>query len=136
MAPEEYAFTDRDVDEHDTVDSDADLRTGRVTVVAPASGVNSETDPDDPTIDAGLVSLRGEPTPTPTPTEPVTPTPTEPGKPTPNKPGLPSTGGGVADGLVGSSLGLLLVGAVAMIVVRRRTPKADATWLFGDDSGE
>ena len=136
VKPEGYAFADDNAGDSDIVDSDADRVTGRVKIVAPASGVNSETDPDDPTIDAGLVSLRGEPTPTPTPTEPVTPTPTEPGKPTPNKPGLPSTGGGVADGLVGSSLGLLLVGAVAMIVVRRRTPKADDTWLFGDDSGE
>lgn len=146
VKPEGYAFADDNAGDSDIVDSDADRVTGRVKIVAPASGVNSETDPDDPTIDAGLVSLRGEPTPTPTPTEPVTPTPTptepvtptptEPGKPTPNKPGLASTGSGVADGLVGSSLGLLLVGAVAMIVVRRRTPKADATWLFGDDSGE
>jgi uncharacterized repeat protein (TIGR01451 family)/LPXTG-motif cell wall-anchored protein len=38
-------------------DSNADLVTGRVTVVAPAEGNNSASEPDDPTIDAGLVQL-------------------------------------------------------------------------------
>lgn len=41
----------------DSADSDADPSTGRVTVTAPASGVNSLTAPDDPTVDAGLVKL-------------------------------------------------------------------------------
>ena len=41
----------------DAVDSDADVTTGKVTVVAPVSGNNSLTTPDDPTIDAGLVEL-------------------------------------------------------------------------------
>ncbi|MCA0295328.1 MAG: DUF11 domain-containing protein [Actinobacteria bacterium] len=38
-------------------DSNADVTTGRVSVTAPASGVNSATTPDDPTIDAGLLKL-------------------------------------------------------------------------------
>lgn len=41
----------------DTSDSDADATTGRVTITAPASGSNSLTSPDDPTIDAGLVQM-------------------------------------------------------------------------------
>lgn len=39
----------------DSSDSDANPTTGRVKVVAPASGANSLTEPDDPSIDAGLV---------------------------------------------------------------------------------
>ena len=38
-------------------DSDADEVTGLVTVVAPATGDNSATAPDNPTIDAGLIEL-------------------------------------------------------------------------------
>jgi fimbrial isopeptide formation D2 family protein/uncharacterized repeat protein (TIGR01451 family)/LPXTG-motif cell wall-anchored protein len=41
----------------DVSDSDADVSTGKVSVTAPASGDNSATTPDDPTIDAGLVKL-------------------------------------------------------------------------------
>ena len=40
-----------------TTDSDADLTTGRVSIVAPSSGSNSATSPDDPTWDAGLVLI-------------------------------------------------------------------------------
>ena len=43
--------------ETDTTDSDADPATGRVTVVAPATGENSTSEPDNPTIDAGLIEL-------------------------------------------------------------------------------
>lgn len=39
----------------DGTDSDADFGTGKVTFTAPATGNNSATQPDDPTIDAGLV---------------------------------------------------------------------------------
>ena len=39
----------------DAADSDADVVTGRVSVTAPRSGSNSADNPDDPTIDAGLV---------------------------------------------------------------------------------
>ena len=40
-----------------TLDSNADLSTGKYTLVTPATGANSATAPDDPTIDAGLVEL-------------------------------------------------------------------------------
>lgn len=52
--PADTSFTGQNTPD-DAKDSDADLVTGRVTVVAPASGGNSLTAPDDPTIDAGLV---------------------------------------------------------------------------------
>ncbi len=41
----------------DATDSDADVATGLVTVVAPVTGANSATSPDNPSIDAGLVEL-------------------------------------------------------------------------------
>jgi uncharacterized repeat protein (TIGR01451 family)/fimbrial isopeptide formation D2 family protein len=41
----------------DVTDSDADVATGLVTVVAPVTGANSATSPDNPSIDAGLVEL-------------------------------------------------------------------------------
>ena len=41
----------------DTADSDADRSNGKVAITAPASGENSLTSPDDPTIDAGLIKL-------------------------------------------------------------------------------
>ena len=54
--PADTSFTGQNTPD-DAKDSDADLVTGRVTVVAPASGGNSLTAPDDPTIDAGFVRL-------------------------------------------------------------------------------
>lgn len=58
VKPAHTAFTHQ---QHEGVggaeDSNADVVTGRVDVIAPASGVNSATEPDDPTIDAGLLKL-------------------------------------------------------------------------------
>ena len=51
-----YAFTTANSG-NDAADSDADVVTGRVDVTAPASGVNGATNPDDPTIDAGVIQL-------------------------------------------------------------------------------
>lgn len=55
VKPSGATFTAMNAGADDTVDSDAAISTGRVTVVAPSSGDNSATDPDNPTIDAGLV---------------------------------------------------------------------------------
>ncbi|MBK9476313.1 MAG: DUF11 domain-containing protein [Tetrasphaera sp.] len=41
----------------DALDSDAPADTGKVEFIAPASGTNSASEPDNPTIDAGLVTL-------------------------------------------------------------------------------
>jgi uncharacterized repeat protein (TIGR01451 family)/LPXTG-motif cell wall-anchored protein len=59
VKPADTIFTTQDVSANatDTTDSDADEVTGKVTVVAPVTGDNSATAPDDPTIDAGLVEL-------------------------------------------------------------------------------
>ena len=56
VKPADTIFTSQNTDA-DATDSDADVTTGKVTVVAPVSGNNSLTAPDDPTIDAGLVEL-------------------------------------------------------------------------------
>lgn len=52
-----FSFTSQNSGTDDTADSDADVVTGRVTVIAPIAGNNSATEPDDPTIDAGLVKF-------------------------------------------------------------------------------
>ena len=59
VKPADTVFTVQDVtvSPDDAKDSDADAATGRVTVVAPSTGANSATTPDDPSIDAGLVEL-------------------------------------------------------------------------------
>lgn len=57
VKPANSVFTVQDSAAGDTADSDANRDTGRVSVTAPASGSNSATTPDDPTIDAGLVRL-------------------------------------------------------------------------------
>ncbi|HMT33067.1 MAG TPA: SdrD B-like domain-containing protein, partial [Dermatophilaceae bacterium] len=64
VKPADTIFTTQDVagvtsndPAQDGTDSDADTTTGRVTVVAPATGTNSATAPDNPSIDAGLVEL-------------------------------------------------------------------------------
>ncbi len=59
VKPADTVFTTQDASGNtaDTIDSDADVVTGKVTVVAPVSGNNSITTPDDPTIDAGLIEL-------------------------------------------------------------------------------
>lgn len=54
LKPYGTSFTTTNAGTDDARDSDADATTGRVTVVAPTSGGNSLTTPDDPTIDAGL----------------------------------------------------------------------------------
>ncbi|MBK6954496.1 MAG: carboxypeptidase regulatory-like domain-containing protein [Actinomycetales bacterium] len=56
VKPADTIFTSQNTGA-DATDSDADVTTGKVTVVAPVSGNNSLTTPDDPTIDAGLVQL-------------------------------------------------------------------------------
>lgn len=57
VKPDGYSFTKQNAGESDRSDSDADVATGRVNVTTPASGGNSLTAPDDPTIDAGLVKF-------------------------------------------------------------------------------
>jgi uncharacterized repeat protein (TIGR01451 family)/fimbrial isopeptide formation D2 family protein/LPXTG-motif cell wall-anchored protein len=59
VKPADTVFTTQDVtvNPDDAKDSDADLVTGKVTVVAPVTGLNSRTTPDDPKIDAGLIEL-------------------------------------------------------------------------------
>ena len=57
VKPANTVFTSANAGADDTVDSDAAITDGKVTVVTPASGANSATNPDDPTIDAGLVKL-------------------------------------------------------------------------------
>ena len=64
VKPADTIFTTQDVagvtsndPAQDGTDSDADTTTGRITVVAPATGTNSATAPDNPSIDAGLVEL-------------------------------------------------------------------------------
>ncbi len=143
--------------------TEADVAAGSVKNVATATGEVPEGtpgDPEDPTSPPSEVEVPTkptptdpEPTPTPTPTEPTptptdptptptdpTPTPTDPTPteptPTPTKPGLPSTGSAAADGLIGGSLVLLVLGAAMMIVVRRRARKPEVTWLFGEDTAE
>jgi len=51
------AFTTANAGADDTVDSDVNPANGRVDFVAPASGTNSPTSPDNPTLDAGLVQI-------------------------------------------------------------------------------
>ena len=59
VKPADTIFTIQDVtvNPDDAKDSDANEVTGKVTVVAPSTGLNSATTPDNPTIDAGLVEL-------------------------------------------------------------------------------
>jgi fimbrial isopeptide formation D2 family protein/uncharacterized repeat protein (TIGR01451 family) len=58
VKPAHTAFTSREQEGvAGAADSNADVATGRVNVTAPASGANSATEPDDPTIDAGLLKL-------------------------------------------------------------------------------
>ena len=248
---DKQSFTSRNSGSDAAADSDADVKTGRVTVTAPQSGSNSATDPDDPTIDAGivefnlsitkdlvtkgkvrvgdtveftlvahndgpvnalagwsvsdllpagleLVSMSGdgydcdldtvtcvadeglavgadgsvvtlkakvtdkaegtlrniayvspsdddidETNPLVVPDKDTDTKKSETDNDdeaklriTPENPGLPSTGSSLPDGLIGGSLGLVLLGAVVMIVVRRRSIKAEPTWLFGVDTGE
>ena len=58
VAPANNAFTTANASGSTAVnDSNADVVTGRATVIAPASGVNSLVTPDEPTIDAGLVNV-------------------------------------------------------------------------------
>ncbi len=58
VKPDGTTFTSQNVTGgDDTLDSDAAPATGKVVVVAPLTGVNSQDEPDDPTIDAGLVTL-------------------------------------------------------------------------------
>ena len=54
VKPDGTNFTGQNIGA-DGTDSDADFGTGKVTFTAPATGNNSATQPDDPTIDAGLV---------------------------------------------------------------------------------
>ncbi len=56
VPPAGSSFTTADAGA-DATDSDADVVTGKVTFTAPATGTNSATSPDNPTIDAGLVSF-------------------------------------------------------------------------------
>jgi hypothetical protein len=59
VKPADTVFTlaNAEANAEDTKDSDANTSTGRVTVVAPSTGANSATTPDNPTIDAGLIEL-------------------------------------------------------------------------------
>ena len=54
--PDDYRFTRHNAGS-DGGDSDADPATGFVGVRSPGSGTNSSTNPDNPTIDAGLVAI-------------------------------------------------------------------------------
>ncbi|MGL5809675.1 MAG: SdrD B-like domain-containing protein [Nocardioides sp.] len=54
-APEGTTFTRQDAGGPDDADSDADPATGDAPLTSPATGTNSETAPDDPTVDAGLI---------------------------------------------------------------------------------
>ncbi len=56
VKPAGTTFTQQTAGSDRAVDSNPDPATGRVTITAPASGVNSPTTPDDPTIDAGLIT--------------------------------------------------------------------------------
>ena len=56
-APADATFTLANAGSNDVIDSDANVATGRADFVAPASGTNSATNPDNPTIDAGLVKM-------------------------------------------------------------------------------
>jgi uncharacterized repeat protein (TIGR01451 family)/fimbrial isopeptide formation D2 family protein len=57
VAPSGYSFTVAGAQSDPTVDSNADPATGLAPVTTPASGSNSLTNPDDPTIDAGFVRI-------------------------------------------------------------------------------
>ncbi len=57
VKPADSVFTAAGQGADRALDSNADLVTGKTTVVAPTTGDNSATTPDDPTIDAGLVEL-------------------------------------------------------------------------------
>ncbi len=57
VKPTGTVFTELNDPASDGTDSDADLVTGRVDIVTPASGDNSASSPDDPTIDAGLMQF-------------------------------------------------------------------------------
>ena len=90
--PDGYTFTSQTAGTDGALDSNADLATGAWTFTAPADGTNSATEPDDPTIDAGLV--------------------------TDQRP-LPHTGSDLLP-LAGSGLGLLLLGALSVALTRRQ----------------
>lgn len=50
------SFTTRDAGDDDALDSDVDPMTGRVSFTAPTAGANSASAPDDPRLDAGIVT--------------------------------------------------------------------------------
>jgi len=55
--PADATFTTQNSGTNDAIDSDAAVATGRADFTAPASGSNSATAPDNPTVDAGLVRM-------------------------------------------------------------------------------
>ena len=57
VKPDGTSFTTALTGDDSAVDSDADVVTGKVAFTAPADGANSATEPDDPTIDAGIVQF-------------------------------------------------------------------------------
>lgn len=58
VKPDGMSFTDPNQGGDDAKDSDPVIDTGRVTVTTPSTGNDSATQPDNPTIDAGLVENR------------------------------------------------------------------------------
>lgn len=57
VTPSGFSFTAMNAGADDSEDSDAAPATGRVGFIAPAIGSNGASDPDDPTIEAGLVAF-------------------------------------------------------------------------------